>query len=214
MPIARWVRGTRGYFCSGAGAGRVVGPFARRAGVRGASLVALRRMVCCSTAGTCSLRRDGASRDARLWGCRLHPVRWCPMLSRAGATVEALPIFSVDRAVGRPPARPPRTHCHTPCGLTVRTTLPARRGPGDCAPPRSGSPARRSLVGERRTIDRTCSSTGPVGRAAAMRERARRGELGTDLKAARYSPGTLKPPARQRTTSSCCGLATEPNRIR
>jgi hypothetical protein len=51
-------------------------------------------------------------------------------------------------------------------GLTGRATLPARRGPGDCAPPRSGAPTRRSLVGERRTIDRNFLAAALLARSA------------------------------------------------
>ena len=53
------------------------------------------------------------------------------------------------------PGTDPRAHPVNPLRVDRVCHAPSRRGPGDYGPPRSGSPARRSLVGERRTIDST-----------------------------------------------------------
>ena len=114
--------------------------------------------------------------------CQSSPASRClPGLRRAARTTEHHPRPDVEsvrhgeapslpdpiRRSSSRPAPGPVSAAHpvkarqgrTPCGLTGCAKLTPRRGPGDCAPPRSGSPARRSLVGERRTIDRnSCSS--------------------------------------------------------
>ena len=82
-----------------------------------------------------------------------------------GGRRQRVPLFlppgtpsSIEQSAGPRPG-PRRTPCQGPSGpypsRVDRVCQAARwRGPGDCAPPRSGTPARRSLVGERRTIDR------------------------------------------------------------
>ena len=117
-------------------------------------------------------------------GSRQREARsaWAGCGCRAGTRTATGLHPSIEQSAGPRPG-PRCTPCHTPCGLTGCATLPRGRGPGDCAPPRSGPPTRRSLVGERRTVDRDLQFPRTVGRrriavsprlAGSLRYRSRR----------------------------------------
>ncbi len=161
-----------------------------------------------------STRAQGAARSGSAGGSRQpgscgHHLRGTRRLT-----------LSLDRAVGRPPVRRPRTPCQTP-GLTGRATLPARRGPGDCAPPRSGSGGRSTVtLLFRRSAGLSCGSVACyagggerspsegsfVGASVAMISSAPASRL-TNSRTGSFCPAALRASGPSRVHSSASRLS-------